>query len=119
MGRKSQLKNLGAEVKIRIQLAKEKVADTWRQGQLTAAGIRLYKQLKPLEKHIDVDKCEYCTPLFLEIKNCPGILALPEGSFKEANAHILEHKPCRENLEKILNCPDFVRKHGKVKHNAK
>lgn len=110
MGKQSRLKNLRLDLAERIRQAKAIVSTPYEQGKMTGRAIKAYRKLKPLMAHVDDDKCTYCTPLFLKIKECPDILALPGGSFKEANEHILKHEPCGRALQMILNCPVYKEK---------
>lgn len=107
MGKKSRLKNLGLDLKARVAIAGTVVKTGFQQGQATGQALKLYMKLKPMEKHLDSGKCPYCGPLFREMKNCPEILDLPEGSDAQATEHILKHEYCRERLKKILDCPVY------------
>jgi hypothetical protein len=112
MGRKSQLRMLGKDLKTRIRLSP--IGKTWEQGKLVGAGLALFRKLAPMEKHIP--DCPFCNPLFQAIKTCPDILALPDGSDKEAQIHILQHEECRKKLAQILECKLY--KGEKIEHRA-
>lgn len=111
MGNKSRLRNLGIDAKTRIKLALEK---PFNQGRLTGQAFQLYRKLKPMEAHIEAG-CPNCSPLFNGIKKCPDILALPEGSDREAQAHIISHLECRQKLKLILDCPIWAKNHAAQK----
>lgn len=117
LGRKSQLKHLGRSVKVRVTLAAQPVKNVWKAGKLAGEGLRLYRKLKPIEEHIEKDHCPNCSSYFDKIKNCPVILSLPEGSHKEATAHILTgFDKCTTYFMKILECPEYRTKYGDMKH---
>lgn len=99
---------LGRDLKTRIKFSP--VGKVFEAGKLQGQAIKAYRKMKPLMEHVDNDHCSYCTPLFEIIKNCPDIKALPNGSFKEANEHIMTHKPCAEALKKIMQCPIYKEK---------
>ena len=105
MGKKSRLKNLGHDLKTRIQFSP--LATIFNKGKLTGQTLKAYKKMRPLMDHVDNDNCKYCIPLFQQIKTCKYIKDLPESSFEEANRHIMTHKPCAENLKKIMECPNY------------
>ncbi len=106
---------LGAELSVRVQLAKERVKSEFNAGRTYARGYRLFKKLAPMEKHIDSGECPYCTPRFQKLKKDPDILALPDGSDKQA-MEIIGRKPeLRKMVIEIIDCPIYKGgKHGKT-----
>lgn len=93
---------------IKHNRATELLTLPYNQGKVTGQAIKAYKKVKPILEH--VDKCERCKPIFFKIQNCPDIKALPNGSFKEANQHILKHPPCRTALAEIMQCSIYKEK---------
>jgi hypothetical protein len=106
---KQPLRKIARTAKIRIQTATNIITLPYNQGKLVGQSIKAYNKVKPILNH--VEKCPRCKPIFSLIQNCQTIKDLPNGSFKEANQHILEHKECRDALEQILACPIYKEKH--------
>lgn len=93
---------------LKARLQSSKVAEVFEKGKLQGEAIKAYRKVKPILKHAET--CPQCQTVFKRIHDCPKILALPDGSFKEANEHILLHLPCREALKEILECPNYAKR---------
>lgn len=95
MGKRSR------ELKLRLQHSI--VGQVAAKGVQSGQALKAYRKAKPILEH--AEHCPRCQDVFNRIKYCPSILELPNGSFKEANTHIMEHLPCRMALKEILECP--------------
>lgn len=91
------------ELKQRIKISA--VSRVFEQGKLAGQTLKAYRIAAPILKHVDA--CPRCKEIFKVIHDCPDIKALPEGSFKEANQHIIEHATCYYALKQILDCPIY------------
>lgn len=107
MGKKSQLKMLGKELKLRVKMAKKRVVDDFKRGQIYGTGLKYFQKLKPMEKHIDAGNCPLCNHNFAILKNDPDILALPENSLEEASIIIWQKPHLRQALKDIIDCPMY------------
>lgn len=116
MGRKSQLKNLGKgfsdRVKDAINDPFNPARQVWNKATMTGAALKLWRQLAPLEGHLEKDNCKPCREHFAAMKTCQYILDLPEGSHNEANQHLATAPCCKPHLEAIINCPTFKGRKG-------
>jgi len=101
---------LGRDLQTRIKFSP--LGKVVEAGKLQGQALIAYRKMKPLMAHVDDDHCPHCTVLFSNIKNCPAILALPDGSFKEANEHIISCPSCSANMRKILQCPIYKEKNN-------
>ena len=107
MGRKSQLINLGADLKTRAKLATIRIKDEFKAGQNLGTGFKLMRKLKPMEPHIDAGTCPYCTPRFNKIKADQDILDLPDGADQDATRIIGTKPELRRLVLEIIKCPYY------------